>query len=387
MHITFFLQLALVALSSVATVHAHTRFTTLFVDGTNQGDGTCVRMSFDEMRTTYPIESITSPDMACGLAGETGVARVCPANAGSTLTFEFRVWPDASHPGALDPLHKGPCSVFMKKVDSALANNTAAGDGWFKIWDESYDEAAGKWCTEKMIENNGLISVNVPDDIEGGYYLVRPELLALHAAQNTPPDPQFFVGCAQLFIDSDGSAKPDTISIPDGYVNIETPGMTFNIYTTPLALPYPMYGPPVYNSTSTSALVTSNSTSQQTEGLEPPNCILENANWCGFEINSYSNETACWDANKQCWLQSTACWADSGPTGGSNCKLWDQKCQDMCQAGNFTGPPNKGVIITPVKPSLAQVMGMGKRFEKVKEKRHMHRRGRIGGRSGWLLGN
>ena len=71
--------------------------------------------------------------MNLGVNGEVGVARVCPANAGSTLTFEFHEWPDMSQPGAIDPSHKGPCAVYMKHVDSAIANNTAGGDGWFKI--------------------------------------------------------------------------------------------------------------------------------------------------------------------------------------------------------------------------------------------------------------
>jgi Auxiliary Activity family 9 (formerly GH61) len=134
----------------------------------------------------------------------------------------------------------------MKKVDSAIASNNAAGDGWFKVWDEGYDEAAGKWCINKMIDNNGHLSVTVPSDIEGGYYLVRPELLALHAAQDSPPDPQFYVGCAQIYLESTGSAKPATISIPENYVDISMPGMTYNIYSKPLALPYPLFGPPAY---------------------------------------------------------------------------------------------------------------------------------------------
>jgi hypothetical protein len=134
----------------------------------------------------------------------------------------------------------------MKKVDDATADNNAAGDGWFKIWQSDYDATAGKWCTEKMIENNGHISVQIPADIEGGYYLVRPELLALHAAQDSPPDPQFYVGCAQVFVQSTGTAKPATVSIGEGTYDLSLPGMTYNLYKTPLELPYPMYGPPVY---------------------------------------------------------------------------------------------------------------------------------------------
>lgn len=134
----------------------------------------------------------------------------------------------------------------MKKVDSAIASNNAAGDGWFKVWDEGYDETAGKWCINKLIENDGHLSVTVPSDIEEGYYLVRPELLALHAAQDSPPDPQFYVGCAQIYLESSGSSRPATVTIPENYVNMDTPGLTFNVWAEPLALPYPLFGPPAY---------------------------------------------------------------------------------------------------------------------------------------------
>lgn len=359
----------------------------------------------------------------------------------------------------------------MKKVDSAIASNNAAGDGWFKIWDESFDEAAGKWCINKMVDNNGHLSVTVPIDIEGGYYLVRPELLALHAAQDSPPDPQFYVGCAQVYVDSTGSAKPATVTIPQDYVDISMPGMTFNIYSKPLALPYPMFGPAAYRSgggqespispatpaaspassasavaslsisayvkaanstapdaaTSTDAAATddaetddsadeecnaaegddtesdstdesaagaandtagstgtptydspaattatspatssvavvptknqssSSSGSGQTEGLKPDGCIMINANWCGFEVKSYTDENGCWSASADCWSQSKACFDQAPPTGAKNCDLWGNKCNhldDTCNAKQFTGPPDAGKDLTPAFPDL-----------------------------------
>ena len=45
---------------------AHTLFTTLFINGNNQGDGTCVRMPMDGETATGPIYPIVGDDMACG---------------------------------------------------------------------------------------------------------------------------------------------------------------------------------------------------------------------------------------------------------------------------------------------------------------------------------
>lgn len=231
--------------------------------------------------------------MSTGIDGEKGVARVCPARSSSTLTFEFREYPDGSQPGVLDRSHKGPCAVYMKRVDDATADNNAAGDGWFKIWQSDYDASAGEWCTERIIDNNGHLSVVIPDDIQAGYYLVRPELLALHSAQDDPPDPQFYVGCAQIFVQSSGTARPSTVSIGEGTYDLGIPGMTYNIYQDPLP-PYPMYGPPVYQSGQTKRSVNKRAPMVQQIGLKPDGCILQRDNWCAFEVPSYNDQQGCW---------------------------------------------------------------------------------------------
>ena len=383
---------------------------------------------------------------------------------------------------AIDPGHPGPCSVYMKKVDSAIADNNAAGDGWFKIWEEGYDEAAGKWCTIKMIENDGHISATIPSDIEGGYYLVRPEILALHAAVNNPPDPQFYVGCAQIYVDSAGTAKPATINIPENYVNMDTPGVKFNVYDKPMALPYPLFGPDAYSGggssptspsppAATSAIAVASPTaspyvytsedtddvegkeeeeeeeddsaddecdaeesddtesddtegddtegddtegddtegddteseevvdapaasastsaagsiptpvaniqsppspaSGQTEGLKPEGCIMENGNWCGFEVPSYTDENGCWSSSAKCWETTTDCYNQTPPTGAKNCDLFGDKCNhldDTCNAKQFTGPPDAGKDLTPAPLDLAasasrKLMALVKRHE------------------------
>ena len=181
------------ALAGMAS--AHTRFTTLYVDGENMGDGVSVRMNLDAAHTVDFVNDITSDDMACGVDGQKAVARVSPAKAGSTVTFEFREYADGSQPDrdAIDAGHRGPCAVYMKKVDDPLADNAAAGDGWFKIYYEGFDDNAQSWCTNKMVANHGHLSAIIPEDLAQGYYLVRPELLALHQANQNPPIPVSFI--------------------------------------------------------------------------------------------------------------------------------------------------------------------------------------------------
>ena len=341
----------LLAVSAATAANAHTIFSNFFVDGVNQGDAKCVRMSNINSAATNPIKGIESKDMGCGVNGENGVARVCPVDAGSVITFEYRTWPDASQPGAIDISHKGPCAVYMKKVDDASASNNCAGPGWFKIFQEDYDSGSKKWCTEKLIDNDGHLSVKLPSDIQGGHYLLRPELLALHQADKSPADPQFYVGAAQIFVNGEGTAVPtDTVSIP-GYVSMEknNAAMTFNIWNPVMALPFPQFGPAVYTSNAKRSLET-RAAPVQSVGLTPANCILENGNWCGTEVPNYSSESGCWDSSEKCWAQSTTCYDTAGPTGSKNCHLWESKCeaiQQACGSGNFNGPPNKGEVLTP----------------------------------------
>ncbi|KAE8350305.1 glycosyl hydrolase family 61-domain-containing protein [Aspergillus coremiiformis] len=350
----------------------HTSLTTLFVDEVNQGDGTCIRMDHSGNTVNFPIEPVSSKEMACGRNGETGVARVCSTKANSLLTFEFREYADNTKPGSIDISHKGPCAVYMKKVDDATADDNAAGDGWFKIWHTGYDEQAEKWCTEKLIDNNGLLSVRIPAEIEDGYYLVRTEVLALHnAAFANPVDPQFFVNCAQIFVEDGGHAKPETVDIGEGFYNLDSPGLQYNIYAQPLQLPYPIPGPHVWEGAS----VTSRSlkgtekkdVTVQSKGLKPAGCILQRDNWCGFEVPAYSDENGCWASSKKCWDQSDVCYKTAPPTGITTCDIWMHKCNgidDACNSGDFHGPPSQGEVLTPKPMKLAGSTQIFKRSTK-----------------------
>jgi len=237
----------------------------------------------------------------------------------------------------------------LKKVSSAV-EDTAKGDGWFKLFDHGYDASTKRWCTDEIIDNNGLLSVKLPKGLEGGSYLARPEILALHAANSG--DPQFYTGCAQIFLESSGNLGPEsTVSIP-GYVKYGQPSTSFDIYNSDLSS-YTVPGPAVANLVAKSGASTSSST--QTEGLKPDGCLVENSNWCGKEVPSYSDEKGCWAASEDCWSQGKTCWAEALPTGGKGCDLWQTKCQgiqDQCSAGNFNGPPNKGEVLTPQKEKI-----------------------------------
>lgn len=270
--------------------------------------------STKEKKKKYTTNRYHKPTLTLppGFDGTVGVSRVCGISQSSTLTFQFRQWADGSQAGIIPANHRGPCSVYLKKVSSAISDS-GYGGGWFKIWESGYDESTQEWCTDRLIAANGLLSVEMPADLEGGSYLARPEVLALHEASTG--DPQFYTGCAQVWLDSAATGGPGeaTVAIP-GYVQAGQESVSFNVWETPMDLPYPIPGPAVYENGAAGslkrevhgharvharlhekALATVEKRDTQTEGLKPEGCVVENGNWCGFEVASYTDQVGCWN--------------------------------------------------------------------------------------------
>lgn len=359
------MKLLLALLGTASLAQGHTLFTTLFINGKSQGDGTCVRMPRDGATANGPIGSLESADMACGrlatlflstgtrpplgeAAGLTlaapgrdggrAVAYTCAASQGATLSFEFRMYSGGEQPGAIAEDHKGPCAVYVKKVDD-MSKDQAAGRGWFKIWEDGYEAERGGWCVDRLIKNKGLLSVRLPVGLPAGYYLVRPEIVALHNA--VQDGPQYYLGCAQVFLQDGPGGR---LEIPaekeaqfPGSVERSTPGLQYNIYRKPLP-PYPIPGPRVWVPGGGGPGVRL----EQKEGAIPSDCLAKNANWCGRAPGAYRTQEGCWAAVKDCYQQSQRCWDEAPPSGSRNCATWQAYCRQLegdCSGGRYRGPP------------------------------------------------
>ena len=80
-----------------------------------------------------------------------------------------------------------------------------------------------------MAEGNGGVQYTIPKCLEPGYYLVRHEIIALHAAYEYP-GAQFYPGCHQLQVSGSGSTSPsDLVAFPGAY-NGDDPGITYDVY-------------------------------------------------------------------------------------------------------------------------------------------------------------
>lgn len=61
----------------------------------------------------------------------------------------------------------------------------------FKIQQDGYN--GGDWGTSKVISNGGIHAITIPSCIAPGQYLLRAEMIALHAASSS--------GGAQLYME------------------------------------------------------------------------------------------------------------------------------------------------------------------------------------------
>ncbi|KAI0434600.1 glycosyl hydrolase family 61-domain-containing protein [Xylaria sp. FL1042] len=198
------------------TAQSHVVFSTLFINGVSQGDGKCLRTSFTVDKITSPITDLESPDLACGI--RKAFFRV--PSLGKRIAARYYRCPK-------DP----------------------TGPGWFKLYDYGYDEESHTWAIQKLIANDGIVSVKIPKEMPKGQYLIRPEILALHNLAAGPT--QFYTGCTQILVDG-SSSKPlnipqdKLVSIP-GYIKPSDPAVNFNSHPDAVKkFPYILGGPKVY---------------------------------------------------------------------------------------------------------------------------------------------
>nr|ALN96977.1 auxiliary activity 9 [Panus similis] len=220
--------LGLTALSFVASAAAHTLVWGVWVNGVDQGDGRNIYIRSPP--NNNPVKNLTSPDMTCNVDNRV-VPKSVPVNAGDTLTFEW--YHNTRDDDIIASSHHGPIAVYI-----APAASNGQGNVWVKLFEDAYNVTNSTWAVDRLITAHGQHSVVVPH-VAPGDYLFRAEIIALHEAdslysQNPIRGAQFYISCAQITINSsdDSTPLPAGVPFPGAYTD-STPGIQFNIYTTP----------------------------------------------------------------------------------------------------------------------------------------------------------
>lgn len=184
-----------------------------------------------------PPSSFNNSDIICHKSA-TNAQIEAPIKAGGKVELQWTPWP-VSHKGpVMDYLANcnGPCETVDKttlnwfKIDAVGLLNPAVTDGY--------------WGTDVLINNNNSWVVEIPPTLKKGNYVLRHEIIALHAA-GSANGAQNYVQCVNLAISGTGTAVPAGVKATTFYKSTD-PGILFNIYTTPVSA-YTIPGPAVWS--------------------------------------------------------------------------------------------------------------------------------------------
>ncbi|KAH7378304.1 glycoside hydrolase family 61 protein-like protein [Pyrenochaeta sp. MPI-SDFR-AT-0127] len=175
-----------------------------------------------------PVENVAISDVQCGGYAAGGVAGSSPAAlhaevaAGSDVKLWWTLWPES---------HVGPSVTYMAQCPDSGCNNWMPESSavWFKVQELGREGTSNTWGATPLMKAGGTVTYTIPKCIPSGYYLVRHELIALHAAY-AYPGAQFYPGCHQLKVTGGGSTKPSgLVGFPGAYKSTDA-GITYDAY-------------------------------------------------------------------------------------------------------------------------------------------------------------
>ncbi|CAK7197507.1 hypothetical protein SEUCBS139899_000154 [Sporothrix eucalyptigena] len=175
-----------------------------------------------------------TPDIVCHL-GATPAGIAAPVNAGDVLEIQWNKWPAS---------HKGPVLDYLANCNGPCETADKTKLQFFKISEAGLlDAASNHWAADELLANNLSWSVRLPSDIAPGNYVLRHEMIALHAAGNVN-GAQNYPFCFNLVISGNGTQAPAGIPAVSFYKE-KDPGILFDLFTK--FTTYVIPGPPLYS--------------------------------------------------------------------------------------------------------------------------------------------
>ncbi|KAK3669401.1 hypothetical protein LTR78_010706 [Recurvomyces mirabilis] len=172
--------------------------------------------------------SYGTADIICHKAATPGSTALTIA-AGSTMQIQWNTWPDS---------HKGPVSNMLAAVSGDFSSISKGSLKWFEaevgaLQDDS--SPPGQWSTDKLIANNFTAPFTVPAGLAAGNYVLRHEIIGLHAAGSSN-GAQSYPMCINLVVTGSGTTNPCAASGADCRIGTslytETdPGILIDIYS------------------------------------------------------------------------------------------------------------------------------------------------------------
>ncbi|KAH9890310.1 lytic polysaccharide monooxygenase [Xylariomycetidae sp. FL2044] len=283
---SFTLPACLATLIGGLSVSAHSFVTNINVD----------RLSYDGFRPTQPDAdplavgwSTTAFDQGyvnqtgyqteeiiCHRGSENAKAHVA-VSAGDVVHIQWNGWPES---------HKGPVIDYLASCGDSCETVNKNALHFFKINQVGLidgSEAPGMWATDQLIANNNSWMVEVPRQIQPGFYVLRTEIISLHNASNEI-GAQNYPQCFNLQIEGNGTQVPsglpaqalydpnDTSMHLDIYAGVSTydipgPKLIGAVETVSLSHPLPTGTGTVHTGTATVPLTTSTAAARRPRRL------------------------------------------------------------------------------------------------------------------------
>ena len=186
------------------------------------------------------------PDIICHLEA-TPADLAVPVNGGDEVAIHWDTWPES---------HKGPINDALAKCDGACVSGGHISRDWtpkltsrqqsadktklnfFVIGRSALLNAASDfWAPNQLIKNDLTWFIKIPESIEPGNYVLRHEIIGLHAAGQTN-GAQNYPFCFNLAISSTGKDKPAGIPATQFY-KANSPGIVFDLFSKHDSYPIP----------------------------------------------------------------------------------------------------------------------------------------------------
>ena len=124
----------------------------------------------------------------------------------------------------------GPVITYMARCDGDCASFQPNGNTeWFKISQAGLKQPGvpDTWAQRDLLDGSP-ITVELPQNLAPGGYLVRHEIVALHIASSRG-GAEFYPSCLQLRVNGNGNGVPDeTVRFPGAYSE-DHPGILGNV--------------------------------------------------------------------------------------------------------------------------------------------------------------
>ncbi|KAF1958312.1 glycoside hydrolase [Byssothecium circinans] len=152
-------------------------------------------------------------DIACHYDAAPGALHV-NTTAGETLNLTWNEWPNS---------HKGPVLTYMAACNGSCAHADKKTLEWVKI-DESgwlnssgWTALGGTWASDVLLANGASWQVKIPERLAVGNYVLRHEILALHAAEQVN-GAQAYPQCVNLRVKRGAVGNPQSQELGEGVV-------------------------------------------------------------------------------------------------------------------------------------------------------------------------